>query len=76
MLYIEYGIVCSTKSKRFRQLNDEGLKWYLEQPDQQDKENYFKSLSKYAGTISSDSDTSDFKSPPPHVKSVQKSVEE
>ena len=46
--------------------NLESLKWYLEVPDQKDKKNYCKSLSKYAGTKdpvvqnNDDSDLSDF----------------
>ena len=48
--------------------NLESLKWYSETPDQKDKENYCKSLSKYAGTKENetdDSDLSDFGLPPP-----------
>ena len=48
--------------------NLESLKWYLEAPDQKDKENYCKSLSKYVGSkdtlTNEDSDISDFEPPP------------
>ena len=50
--------------------NIESLKYYLEKPTMQDKENYSSDLFKYAGTdntnnTTNDSDMSDFETPPP-----------